>query len=332
MILDGSRLAIVAENYILCVSTEDGSKLWDWVAPKGEYPARLFNHYSQSAEAIYVSLDYYPGAVVKLAKSDGHEIWKTRNTMILDDIYKGVDFSDVHSGAVYYDGRVYIGSRYGASRIGNGVYKDGSMTCLDDATGQILWMKQVPRLDTNMNGHSYTPSEYGVTSAPIPFEGGIDVKAGYTMMRLDTAGNIVWRALIPDNGSISELPWTLRLYDDRLYAMNDPGGATRLHCLNPLTGEQYWSTLLTEDGGRNGHTFTFEWIGQVFNNTFYVTSDDIRLFGVDLSSGTVKMSADLVGAINDPHNALLSCGSYVGNGKIVAVGEHFIHCWALPQQ
>jgi outer membrane protein assembly factor BamB len=161
MLVDNNTIILNADNYVLCFSTSDGSRLWSWYSSPSTtsgwqgYIGQSFNTFSQSSDAVFVGLNNYPGEVVALRKSDGSVIWDVKQTMVESQSYEGVQGACDGRNPTYMNGRVYIGYSYGSSQIGNGLYHDGSITSMDAATGAILWKLLLPVFDTSLGGKSF---------------------------------------------------------------------------------------------------------------------------------------------------------------------------------
>jgi len=330
MLLQDGRLILVAGNSVLCVSEADGSKIWGWVAAttrSGGFIGDMFNSYSQSTDAIFLNLNNYPGEIVKLSKTDGAVLWDTKGTMLQNDTYAGVGFACAGRSPTYLDGRVYIGYSYGASQIGGGVYHDGSITCLDAATGAILWNKLIPKLDTTLNGGRYVATDNSSDGNIIPYQHSIIVKTGTCTTRFDSSGNRIWRALSADNGLVSRAPYSPRLFGEKLFVFNQPSD-THLHCLDPQTGVEYWDTQVSEDGS-SSHTFMGPYAPSYMNGVMYMMSDDFWMFGVDMGSGSVVAASNLDRQIPSSDEMIWG-GFLVQDGIVTVIDDRYTLCWKAP--
>jgi outer membrane protein assembly factor BamB len=330
MIVEKGHVIVVASNYVVCVDEATGSKIWGWAAVASNsngflgYVGDMFNTYSQSGDAIFLNLNYYPGEVIKLSKASGAVLWDTKGTMIQSPAYAGVESSCAGRSPTYLDGRVYVGYSYGASQIKGGVYHDGSLVCLDAVTGNILWNNLIPKLDTMLGGNQYVATDNSADGNVIPYNHTIILKTGTSTTRFDSSGRRIWRAVCSDNGLVSRTPYSPRLFGDKLFVFNQPSD-THLHRLDPETGNEFWSKQISENG-TSTHTFVGPYAPSFENGIMYLLSDDGWMFGVNMTSGVVEASSNLGRQIPLEDDDILG-GFMVQGGLVTVVDVRYILCW-----
>lgn len=305
MILENGRLYVAAtQGFLVCLDASDGSRLW-----KKKYSTGFgfyFNEYSQSPEALYVSARDN-NEVLKISKSTGQVLWHCAGALLTSE----PEYSIGWLGApTYYEGRVFVTARYGASKWQPQVWHDGSAAGIDDITGKLLWTKIIPPPDSTVGyAHPELLQETDAGRGLVPYEGGILFASGFNIVRMDLDGNIMWRRTTHLNGNVNVFQITPLVHEGKLYVLDN----YLLSSLDPLTGEVFWTKLFTR---RENDKYTFHNPLQIVGNTIYSWTDDYRIFGADMSTGNTVYAVDL-----SPHLYKYETGEFLLRGGVKIMEE-----------
>jgi len=208
-----------------------------------------------SDDKVYISTWWSSGmsvtgnavdALYCLDKNSGEEIWN--NT----EVYGA-------STAALADNKLFVGTHR------------GNITCVDAASGELLWSKKIEE----------NPSWYGVTSSPLVFDDKVYVLSfsGGTLHAFSFNGTELWN--FSSGGEIFCYS-SPAAYEDKIFFAGNSSGQHALYCLNVSTHEAVWNfTTETEIMG-SPTIWTEE--GMVFFTTKYKIKGR-KLYAVDITTG-----------------------------------------------
>ncbi len=210
-----------------------------------------------SGDKVYISTWWSSGMGVEgnavdalycLDKDSGEEIWN--NT----EVYGA-------STAALADNKLFVGTHR------------GNITCVDAASGELLWSKKI---DEN-------PSWYGVTSSPLVLDDAVYVLSfsDGTLHAFSFDGAELWN--FSSGGEIFNYASPAAYKDKIFFAGNNSSGQHALYCLNVSTHEAVWN-FTTETEIRGAPTIWIE-EGMVFFTTKFVYGKQHKLYAVDITTG-----------------------------------------------
>jgi len=210
-----------------------------------------------SDDKVYISTWWSSGmgtegnavdALYCLDKNSGKEIWN--NT----DVYGA-------STAVHADNKLFVGTHR------------GNITCVDAASGELLWSKKIEE----------NPSWYGVTSSPLVFDDKVYVLSfsDGTLHTFSFDGAELWN--FSSGGEIFNYASPAAYEDKIFFAGNNSSGQHALYCLNVSTHDEIWN-FTTETEIRGSPTIWTE-ESLVFFTTKYLYRKPHELYAVNITTG-----------------------------------------------
>ena len=186
-------------------------------------------------------------ALYCLDEDTGEEIWN--NT----EVYGA-------STAAIAEGKLFVGTHR------------GNITCVDAASGEILWSKEIEE----------NPSWCGVTSSPLVFDDKVYVLSfsNGTLHAFSFGGTELWN--FSSGGEIFCYS-SPSAYGDKIFFAGNDSGQRALYCLDLNTEEEVWN-FTTETEIRGSPTIWSE-EGMVFFTTKYIPTKEYGIYAVNITTG-----------------------------------------------
>lgn len=279
----------IAIRYVERRSLIDGSLIWRYEPPNNDVASsRQVNKDSQSDKYLYLTtVDSHQ--LYCLDKETGVLLWS--KPLMPDD--GSVYFSSSRlSPAMYYNGRVYVGSReYPPSK---GLIRNGSVYCLDALTGNLIWKSIMPLPDNSIQNYEKWNllNNNEIETLISPVKDGFIVGVGYILIKLDTLGKILWKKAISIDGNLSSYDAVNPLIDNNVLFRTNNGGSKAFIYAFDLNSENIkwisWMNPFNSMQTEGAYTPM-----QIDLNRVYKMTDAQWLLGFNKFSGSLEWATNL---------------------------------------
>ncbi len=246
----------------------------------------------------------------------------------------------IQSGSIVHDGKVYVETWYSAGMGGGDSSKIDALYCLDEITGEILWMNEqiygastaaiadgklfLGTMEGNLSCVNATngeilwskrietnPSWYGIASSPLVFNEKVYVLSSSdgTLHTFSFNGSELW-----DFSTDGELfAYTSpSASGNRIFFAGNNLGQHALYCLDLSTREEVWN--LTTETEIRGTPAIWSEEGIVLFTTKYIPAKEYGIYAVDIISGEKTWNATHYSSWASP--ALSNGKLYIGGSAV----------------
>lgn len=280
----------IAMRYVERRSLIDGSLIWRYETPNNDVASsRPVNKDSQSDKFLYLTTKNSQ-QLYCLDKETGILIWS--KPLMPDDGSVYLDGSSWFGPAMYYNGRVYVGSReYPPSK---GLIRNGSVYCLDAITGNLIWKTIMPLPDNTIQNYEkwnlLNTNEIETLISPV--KDGFIVGVGYILIKLDTLGKILWKKAISIDGSLSPYQGVNPIIDNNvLFRTNNGTGNAFIYAFDLNSENVKWISLMNPFNSMQTQGGFIPL--QIDSTRIYKMTSAQWLLGFNKFSGTLEWATNL---------------------------------------